>query len=93
MTFGSTHKVLKAEKSLKMEDIKFRLDPPPKFIKRENPRCSLVITIEEVLLESTKPVLEKDEVPPVKVYKETGGEVEFKGEKEKAFEDITEDYF
>lgn len=88
MTFGSTHKVLKAEKVLKEKDVKFRLNPAPKFIKRINPKCSLIITIEEGLLDSSINELSVKKVAPVSVYKETGNKVKFDGVEEDEYIEV-----
>lgn len=90
MTFGSTHKVLKAESVLKPLDIKFRLNPAPKFIKRVKPRCSLIITIDSQLLENVVSILTEKGVPPVSVYKSTGGKVIFDGVEEDEYEEYNE---
>ena len=90
MTFGSTHKVLKAEKVLKEKELKFRLNPAPKFIKRIKPRCSLVITIEETVLDVCMDELSNEKILPVSVYKETGNKVKFDGVEEDEYEEWIE---
>ncbi len=88
MTFGSTHKVLKAEKILKELDVKFRLNPAPKFIKRVKPRCSLIITIDDSLLDGVVDELTNKNLPPVSVYKETGNKVTFDGVEEDEYIEV-----
>lgn len=88
MTFGSTHKVLKAEKILKEAEFKFRLNPAPKFIKRVKPRCSLIITIEDSLLDEAVSELLNKSLPPVSVYKETGNKVTFDGASEDEYIEV-----
>ncbi len=74
MTFGSTHKVLKAESILKSKDVKFRLDPAPKFLK---PLCALVITLDGDALDTAKEVLHGESLSPIGIYsKENSNYVE-----------------
>ncbi len=69
LTFGSTHKVLKAESILKARRLVFRLDPAPKVLATY---CDLVITIEEDGLATAKEVLGGAGSSPKAVYKKEG---------------------
>jgi hypothetical protein len=71
LTFGSTHKVLKAESILKAHGVAFRLDPAPKVLATY---CDLVITIEKDGLATAKEVLGEAGTAPTAVYKKEGEE-------------------
>lgn len=66
LTFGSTHKALKAEKVLKAAKVKHRLNPAPKELEKY---CALVITIDSETFKSTAlALLENDLVPPKDIF-------------------------
>jgi hypothetical protein len=69
LTFGSTHKVLKAESILKAHEVAFRLDPAPKVLRTY---CDLVITVEGEALEKAEEVLRGEGTAPKGVYKKEG---------------------
>lgn len=77
LTFGSTHKVLKAESILKAHGVSFRLDPAPKALATY---CDLVITVEgEVggvggVVDSALEVLKAESSGPRAMYKKEGDE-------------------
>jgi hypothetical protein len=70
-TFTSTHKVLKAEKVLKRNDIPFRLLPSPKALIKPS-QCGLVIAFNASDTAMVEDVLRKARVKPMAIY--------FKGE-------------
>jgi hypothetical protein len=69
LTFGSTHKVLKAESILKARGVAFRLDPAPKVLVTY---CDLVITVEGEVLARAQEVLKAEGTAPKAVYKKEG---------------------
>lgn len=70
LSFGSTHKVLKAEKILKENDITFRLNPAPKEIAKY---CALVITVEdEETVDIIKKLLLENDLPVKGIFKKEG---------------------
>ncbi len=71
LTFGSTHRVLKAESVLKDVDIPFTLDPAPKALARF---CDLVITIEEEARGKVARALTEAGVEPTAIYRKLSGE-------------------
>lgn len=71
LTFGSTHKVLKAESILKAHEVAFRLDPAPKALAAY---CDLVITVEEELVDRAFEVLTAESSGPGAIYKKEGDE-------------------
>ncbi len=71
LTFGSTHKALKAEKTLKAGNVKHRLNPAPKALEKY---CALVITIDSDIFKSTAlTLLQDDSVPPKDIFTCTEG--------------------
>lgn len=71
LTFGSTHKVLKAESILKAHGVSFRLDPAPKALAAY---CDLVITVEGEVVDSVLEVLKAESSGPRAMYKKEGDE-------------------
>lgn len=71
LTFGSTHKVLKAESILEARGLDFTLDPAPKALSRY---CALVITVEEGALAGVSRALEGEGAELKAVYKKEGEE-------------------
>jgi hypothetical protein len=69
LTFGSTHKVLKAESVLKELGVEFRLDPAPKVLATY---CDLVITVEGEALAHAEEVLRAAGTGPKAIYKKEG---------------------
>lgn len=70
-TFGSTHKVLKAEKILKEKDISFRLMPTPKTLAAF---CDLAITFEEKNRKAVEDAFRNSGVKAAEVYRKEGDE-------------------
>ncbi len=66
LTFGSTHKVLKAESILIRAGGRFRLDPAPGVLTVD---CALVISVEEENLKSVIEILKDKNHCPECVYK------------------------
>lgn len=74
LSFGSTHKVLKAEKILKDNKITFRLNPAPKEIASY---CALVITVsDEDTVEEIKELLLENDLPIKGIFKKNGDDFE-----------------
>lgn len=71
LTFGSTHRVLKAESVLKDLEMPFTLDPAPKQLARF---CDLVITVEEEAHAGVTQALTGAGVEPTAVYRKCDGE-------------------
>ncbi len=71
LTFGSTHKVLKAESILKSREVAFRLDPAPKVL---SSWCDLVVTVDEGWIDRALEVLDAAGSEPSGVYKKSGDE-------------------
>lgn len=69
LAFGSTHKVLKAEKILKEKGVTFRLNPAPPSLAAY---CDLVITVSEESLSGANAVLMAAKLKPKAVYKADG---------------------
>ncbi|MBI5287115.1 MAG: DUF3343 domain-containing protein [Deltaproteobacteria bacterium] len=65
-TFGSIHRVLKAEKVLKGRGIPFRLIPTPKNLA---PYCDLSITFEEGVMDEVKKALGEGGVKVIAYYR------------------------
>ena len=70
LAFGSTHRVLKAEKVLKGKGVSFRLNPSPPSLAAY---CDLVITVSEESLSGAKAALIAANLKPKAVYKAEGG--------------------
>lgn len=71
LTFGSTHKALKAEKVLKDAKISHRLNPAPKELEKY---CALIITLDSEIFKSTANLLLKDNgVPPKDIFTSSDG--------------------
>ncbi|MBI5048469.1 MAG: DUF3343 domain-containing protein [Deltaproteobacteria bacterium] len=68
-TFGSTHNVLKAEKTLKEKDISFKLLPTPKKLAAY---CDLSILFQEQDKEAVKNALKGGGVKASAIYKKEG---------------------
>lgn len=66
LTFGSTHKVLKAESILKAHEVVFRLDPAPKALAAY---CDLVIIVEGEVIDRALEVLKAESAGPGAMYK------------------------
>lgn len=71
LTFGSTHRVLKAESVLKEAHRPFRLMPAPKALEK---LCALVITIDSEAYAETQGVLTGAGLKPRAVYRRDGDE-------------------
>ena len=67
--FGSPHRALKAEETLKKDDLAFRLLPVPRAV---DASCGLVIRVSESDLEEAKSVLEKAGLKPRNIYRKEG---------------------
>ncbi|MFZ3072399.1 MAG: DUF3343 domain-containing protein [Thermodesulfobacteriota bacterium] len=70
LAFGSTHRVLKAEKILKEKGVAFRLNPSPPSLAAY---CDLVITVSGDTLPDAKAALTVAKIKPKAVYKAEGG--------------------
>ena len=69
LTFGSTHRALKAESLLISADLPFRLDPAPKALVKY---CDLVIKVEGDVLDRVVETLSGGGALPVNTYKKIG---------------------
>ncbi|MBI3753784.1 MAG: DUF3343 domain-containing protein [Deltaproteobacteria bacterium] len=70
-TFGSTHKVLKAEKILKEKDIPFRLMPTPKTL---SAFCDICVAFQEQDREAVENALQGAGVKAAAIYRKQGDE-------------------
>lgn len=71
LTFGSVHRVLKAEGILNNADVLFRLIPAPKALEKI---CDLVILVDEAGLVTANAALTAAEFLPRAVYMAQGDE-------------------
>lgn len=69
ITFGSTHKALKAEKVLKEHGLPFRLMPTPKTLAAF---CDLCIAFQEQDREAIENALKDAGVKPAAIYRKEG---------------------
>lgn len=69
LTFGSVHRVLKAEGILNDANLPFRLIPAPKALEK---LCDLVIMVDEGGLAAANAALKTAEFLPKAVYKAQG---------------------
>ena len=67
--FGSPHRAVKAEETLKKADLACRLVPVPRAL---DASCGLVIRVSESDLEEAKSVLEKAGLKPRNIYRKEG---------------------
>jgi len=67
--FGSPHRALKAEETLKKADLAFRLLPVPRAL---DASCGLVIRVSDSDLVEAKSVLEKSGLKPRNIYRKEG---------------------
>jgi hypothetical protein len=71
ITFGSTHKALKAEKILKEKNIPFKLIPTPKALATF---CDLSLSFQEQDREAVENTLKNAGVKTVATYRKEGDE-------------------
>lgn len=71
ITFGSTHKALKAEKILKEKNIPFKLIPTPKALATF---CDLSLSFQEQDREAVEAALRDNGVKAAEIYKKEGEE-------------------
>lgn len=71
ITFGSTHKALKAEKILKEKNIPFKLIPTPKALATF---CDLSLSFQEQDREAVENTLKNTGVKTVATYRKEGDE-------------------
>lgn len=71
LTFGSVHRVLKAEEILNDAGVGFRLLPAPKALEKS---CDLVIFVDEDELSASKAALEAAGLLPRTIYRKDGQE-------------------
>lgn len=69
LTFGSVHRVLKAEEILNDADVLFRLIPAPKALEK---LCDIVILVDEGNLAAADAALKTAEFLPKAIYKAQG---------------------
>lgn len=67
--FGSPHRALKAEETLKRAGVSFRLLPVPKAL---DASCGLVISVSDASFKEASLVLEKAGLMPRNTYRKAG---------------------